>query len=69
MRDCGGIFHFPAGGSGGAGQGFLSALRRTRSGKFTLERSVTIHDLKTMDRPGLLSRLLTLADVSLMRGV
>ena len=49
--------------------GHLSALRRTRSGKFTLERSVTIHDLKTMDRPGLLSRLLTLADVSLMRGV
>jgi len=49
--------------------GHLSALRRTRSGKFTLERSVTIHDLKTMDRPGLLGRLLTLADVSLMRGV
>lgn len=47
----------------------LSALRRTRSGKFTLDRAVTIHDLKTMSREELTSRLISLAEISLMRGV
>lgn len=47
----------------------LSALRRTRSGKFTLDRAVTIQDLKTMDRDELTSKLISLAEISLMRGV
>jgi tRNA pseudouridine55 synthase len=46
----------------------LSALRRTRSGKFTLERSVTIADLKTAPREDLLKALISLAEISLMRG-
>ena len=49
--------------------GHLSALRRTRSGKFNLDRAVTIQDLKTMDRDELTSKLISLAEISLMRGV
>ena len=46
----------------------LSALRRTRSGKFTLDRSVTVADLKTAPREDLLKALISLAEISLMRG-
>ena len=48
--------------------GHLSALRRTRSGKFTLDRAVTIADLKTVPREDLLKSLISLAEISLMRG-
>lgn len=47
----------------------LSALRRTRSGKFTLDRAVTIAELKTLPREELLPRMISLAEISLMRGV
>jgi tRNA pseudouridine55 synthase len=47
----------------------LSALRRTRSGKFTLDRAVTIPELKTLPREELLPRMISLAEISLMRGV
>ena len=47
----------------------LSNLRRTRSGKFTLERAVTIDELKTMPLEELLTSLISLAEISLMRGV
>ena len=47
----------------------LSALRRTRSGKFTLDRAVTIPELKTLPREELLARMISLAEISLMRGV
>lgn len=46
----------------------LSALRRTRSGKFTLERAVSVADLKTAPREDLLKAMVTLAEISLMRG-
>lgn len=46
----------------------LSALRRTRSGKFTLDRAVTVADLKTTPREDLLKALISLAEISLMRG-
>jgi len=46
----------------------LSALRRTRSGKFTLERAVPAMDLKTIPREELLQRMVSLAEISLMRG-
>lgn len=46
----------------------LSALRRTRSGKFTLDRAVTVADLKTAPREDLLKALVSLAEISLMRG-
>ena len=46
----------------------LSALRRTRSGKFTLDRAVTVADLKTAPREDLLKAMVSLAEISLMRG-
>ncbi len=55
------------GGKLGCG-GHLSALRRTRSGKFTLERAVTVADLKTVAREDLLKQVISLAEISLMRG-
>jgi tRNA pseudouridine55 synthase len=46
----------------------LSALRRTRSGKFTLDRAVPVMDLKTAPREDLYKALISLAEISLMRG-
>ncbi|HEX5791572.1 MAG TPA: tRNA pseudouridine(55) synthase TruB [Luteolibacter sp.] len=46
----------------------LSALRRTRSGKFTLDRAVPAMDLKTIPRDELLGKMVSLAEISLMRG-
>ncbi|MBB5350615.1 tRNA pseudouridine55 synthase [Haloferula luteola] len=46
----------------------LSALRRVRSGKFTLERAVTIDMLKTAPREDLYKAMISLAEISLMRG-
>jgi tRNA pseudouridine55 synthase len=48
--------------------GHLSALRRTRSGKFTLERAVPVADLKTAPLEDLLKAMVSLAEISLMRG-
>lgn len=48
--------------------GHLSALRRTRSGKFTLDRAVPVADLKTAPREQLLAAMVSLAEISLMRG-
>lgn len=48
--------------------GHLSALRRTRSGKFTLERAVDVPTLKTAPRDQLLRAMVSLAEISLMRG-
>jgi tRNA pseudouridine55 synthase len=48
--------------------GHLSALRRTRSGKFTLERAVPVASLKTAPREELLRSMVSLAEISLMRG-
>ena len=48
--------------------GHLSALRRTRSGKFTLDRAVPVADLKTVPREDLLKSMVSLAEISLMRG-
>lgn len=48
--------------------GHLSALRRTRSGKFTLERAITLKQLKEGERKELLAAMVSLAEISLMRG-
>jgi tRNA pseudouridine55 synthase len=48
--------------------GHLSALRRTRSGKFNLDRSTSIDQLKNGDRDELLKSMVSLAEISLMRG-
>ena len=46
----------------------LSALRRTRSGRFTLERALTVEKIKEMPREELWRSLVSLAEISLMRG-
>jgi len=46
----------------------LSALRRTRSGKFTVDRAMTATDLKTATAEDIQNSLISLAEISLMRG-
>jgi len=46
----------------------LSALRRTRSGKFNVERAITASDLKTATAEDITNSLISLAEISLMRG-
>lgn len=46
----------------------LSALRRTRSGRFNLERAISIDQLKNAPREELYNSIISLAEISLMRG-
>ena len=46
----------------------LKELRRTRSGRFDLSRTVTVEELKTLPREELLKRILSLPEVSRLRG-
>ena len=48
--------------------GHLSALRRTRSGEFTLERAVRVDMLKAGGAKELINSMVSLAEISLMRG-
>jgi tRNA pseudouridine55 synthase len=46
----------------------LSALRRTKSGRFTVDGAVTIEALKTDSKESVVDRIISLPDVSRMRG-
>ncbi len=46
----------------------LQNLRRTKSGKFTLEHSVTVQDLKTKPGAEIAAKVLSLPTISRMRG-
>ena len=46
----------------------LKTLRRTKSGKFTLEHAVTVHDIQTLDPRDVEKRILSLPTVSRLRG-
>lgn len=46
----------------------LQALRRTKSGKFSVEGAVTVEELKTLPLAELTARLMTLPQVSRLRG-
>jgi tRNA pseudouridine55 synthase len=46
----------------------LSALRRTKSGRFTVDGAVTIEALKTDSKESIVDRIICLPDVSRMRG-
>jgi tRNA pseudouridine55 synthase len=46
----------------------LKNLRRTKSGKFTLDHAVTVEELKTQDPAVTVSKILSLPTVSRMRG-
>lgn len=48
--------------------GHLSALRRTRSGRFTLDRAVPVNVLKEASAEDLIKSFVSLAEISLMRG-
>ena len=46
----------------------LKQLRRTKSGKFTLEHAVTVNDIQTLDAATIRGKILSLPTVSRMRG-
>ena len=46
----------------------LKELRRTRSGRFQVDGAITIEELKALDPIDILGRILTLPEVSRMRG-
>jgi tRNA pseudouridine55 synthase len=46
----------------------LKELRRTRSGRFDLARAVTVEQIKTVRPIDILEKILTLPEVSRMRG-
>jgi len=46
----------------------LKGLRRTRSGRFGLERAVTVHDLQTQEPAAIREKMLSLPEVSRLRG-
>ncbi len=46
----------------------LKNLRRTKSGRFAVDGAITVEELKTADPVDVLSRILTLPEVSRMRG-
>ena len=46
----------------------LSGLRRTKSGRFSVESAVTVEALKTDSRESIADRIVSLPDVSRMRG-
>ena len=46
----------------------LKALRRTKSGRFDLQRAVTVADLQTKEREEIVSKIISLPEVSRFRG-
>jgi hypothetical protein len=46
----------------------MAGLRRTRSGKFTVQGNLTFDELKALPREDILARVLSLRDVSRLRG-
>lgn len=48
--------------------GHMAGLRRTRSGKFNVAGNITFDELKTLPREEILAKVLSLRDVSRMRG-
>jgi tRNA pseudouridine55 synthase len=48
--------------------GHLSALRRTKSGRFSVDNAVSVEDLKALPRAELVSSILSLPTVSRLRG-
>lgn len=46
----------------------LCALRRTKSGRFSVDGAITIEELKTLPRPEIEERVMSLPRVSMLRG-
>ena len=60
-------YAFDIGGELGCGA-HLKASRRTKSGRFDLQRSVTVEDLQTKERDEIVSKIISLPEVSRLRG-
>ena len=60
-------YAFDIGGYLGCGA-HLRSLRRTKSGRFSVEGAVTVEELKTRPREEIVSRILSLPEVSRLRG-
>ncbi|MBV8814183.1 MAG: tRNA pseudouridine(55) synthase TruB [Verrucomicrobia bacterium] len=48
--------------------GHLAALRRIKSGRFSVEHAITVQNIRSLDREGLMGKVIPLPDVSRMRG-
>lgn len=46
----------------------LSSLRRTKSGRFSVDQAITVQDIKDLSRESLATKVISLPDVSRMRG-
>jgi tRNA pseudouridine55 synthase len=46
----------------------LKSLRRTKSGRFDLANAITVDEIKNATRDDILKRMLSLPEVSRMRG-
>jgi len=46
----------------------LAGLRRTKSGRFTLDRAITVDMLRERDKEGVLAKMMSLPEVSRLRG-
>lgn len=46
----------------------LNSLRRTKSGKFSVDGAITVEELKNLPREEIMNRVMTLPDVSRLRG-
>lgn len=46
----------------------LNSLRRTKSGKFSVDGAITVDELKALPREEIVARVMTLPDVSRLRG-
>jgi tRNA pseudouridine55 synthase len=48
--------------------GHLSSLRRTKSGRFSVDQAITVQEVRDLNREALAARIISLPDVSRMRG-
>jgi len=48
--------------------GHLSALRRTKSGRFSIDQAITVQEIRDLGRETLAAKIISLPDVSRMRG-
>jgi tRNA pseudouridine55 synthase len=48
--------------------GHLSALRRTKSGRFSVDQAITVQEIRDQGRETLAAKIISLPDVSRMRG-
>ena len=48
--------------------GHLSSLRRTKSGRFSVDQSITVQEIRDLGRETLATKIISLPDVSRMRG-